>query len=289
MIRRLIGEDIKLIWLPGDDLWKVKIDASQIDQILVNLCVNARDAIPGVGELTVELDNCTLEETVHIDLGYATPTDCVRLSVSDNGCGMDEETLKHAFEPFFTTKGVGVGTGLGLATVYGAVKQNNGTIKVSSTVQQGTTIEIYIPRYSGREQNNTTETAVDHSVHGSETILVVEDEETILGLARKMLENLGYQVLTTISPPQAIQITEAFGKPIHLFLLDVIMPEINGRDLAQQLLAIKPQAKCLYMSGYTSDIIASQGLLDEGIELIQKPFSQKDLAAKVRQLLDKKN
>jgi two-component system cell cycle sensor histidine kinase/response regulator CckA len=288
MIRRLIGEDIKLIWLPGDDLWRVKMDASQIDQILVNLCVNARDAISGVGELIVELENCTLEEKDYTDTGVSIPLEYVRLSVSDNGCGMSEETLHHAFEPFFTTKGVGVGTGLGLATVYGAVKQNNGTVKVSSTLRKGTTIEIYIPRYSGKGQDKPAEPAAEGNVPGSETILIVEDEETILDLARAMLENLGYQVLTTISPPQAIELTESFTDRIHLFLLDVIMPEINGRDLAQELLAIKPEARCLYMSGYTADIIASQGLLDEGVELLQKPFSQQDLAAKVRQSLDKK-
>ena len=288
MIRRLIGEDIKLIWLPGDDLWKVKMDASQIDQILVNLCVNARDAISGVGELIVELENCTLEERDYTDTGFSIPLEYVRLSVSDNGCGMSEDTLHHAFEPFFTTKGVGVGTGLGLATVYGAVKQNNGTVKVSSTLREGTTLEIYIPRYSGKGQDKPAEPALEGNVPGSETILIVEDEETILDLTRLMLENIGYQVLTSISPPQAIQITETFTDTIHLFLLDVIMPEINGYDLAQELLAIKPEARCLYMSGYTADIIASQGLLDEGVELIQKPFSQQSLAAKVRQLLDKK-
>ena len=286
MVRRLIGEDIRLIWLPGDDLWKAKMDASQIDQILVNLCVNARDAISGVGELIVQLDNCTLNEPGYADAGYSIPQDCVRLSVSDNGCGMSEETLAHAFEPFFTTKGVGVGTGLGLATVYGAVKQNNGTVNVISTLGEGSTIEIYIPRYFGKAQDNRAEPTADGSTHGSETILIVEDEETILELARVMLENLGYQVITTISPPQAIELAKSFTDTIHLFLLDVIMPEINGRDLAQQLLAVKPEARCLYMSGYTADIIASQGLLDEGVELIQKPFSQKNLAAKVRQLLD---
>ncbi|MEE4166327.1 MAG: response regulator, partial [Desulfocapsaceae bacterium] len=206
--------------------------------------------------------------------------------VSDNGCGMDEETMNHAFEPFFTTKGVGVGTGLGLATVYGAVKQNNGTINVVSSPGQGTTIEIYIPRYYGREQEQPEDTLSKLDVRGSETILVVEDEQTILDLVREMLEHLGYHVLSSISPLQAIEIAQSCDRDIHLFLLDVIMPEINGRDLAEQLLSIKPEARCLYMSGYTSDIIASQGLLDEGIELIQKPFSQQDLAVKIRQSLD---
>jgi len=289
MIRRLIGEDIKLVWLPGNDLWKVKMDASQIDQILVNLCVNARDAISGVGELTVQLDNCMRDEEVPANVPVSHAREYVRLSVRDNGCGMSEDTLVHAFEPFFTTKDVGVGTGLGLATVYGAVKQNNGLINVTSHVQQGTTIEIFIPRYLGEELENTSEIEEkDSALPGSETILVVEDEETILELARKMLENLGYQVLTSVSPIEAVKMTKSFKRTIHLFLLDVIMPEINGRDLARKLQAIKPQAKCLYMSGYTSDIIASQGLLDEGIDLIQKPFSQQDLALKVRQSLDKK-
>ncbi len=286
MIRRLIGEDIKLVWLPGDELWKVKMDASQIDQILVNLCVNARDAIAGVGELIVKLENYTLEESSYIDADSSHSGEYVRLSVSDTGCGMDEKTLNHAFEPFFTTKGVGVGTGLGLATVYGAVKQNNGIINVSSSSGQGTTIEICIPRHQGLEQKRSEEPMIKANVNGSETILVVEDEKTILNLVREMLEHLGYNVLSTISPLEAVQITETFSKNIHLFLLDVIMPDINGRDLAEQLLTIKPKAKCLYMSGYTSDIIASQGLLDEGIDLIQKPFSQQELAVKIRQSLD---
>ena len=286
MIRRLIGEDIKLIWLPGDGLWKVKMDASQIDQILVNLCVNARDAIAGVGELIVRLENYTEGENSTMHSGSSQLGEYVRLSVSDTGCGMDEKTLNHAFEPFFTTKGVGVGTGLGLATVYGAVKQNNGMINVSSIPGQGTTIEICIPRYQGLEEERAEEKLSKANVNGSETILVVEDEQTILDLVREMLEHLGYNVLSTVSPVEAVQITETFSRNIHLFLLDVIMPEINGRDLAERLLTIKPKARCLYMSGYTSDIIASQGLLDEGIDLIQKPFSQQELAVKIRQSLD---
>ena len=286
MIRRLIGEDIKLTWLPGDGLWKVKMDASQIDQILVNLCVNARDAIAGVGELIVKLENYTEGESSTTHSGSSQLSEYVRLSVSDTGCGMDEKVLNHAFEPFFTTKGVGVGTGLGLATVYGAVKQNNGIINVSSTPGQGTTIEICIPRHQGLEQKRAEETLIKANVNGSETILVVEDEQTILDLVREMLEHLGYNVLSTASPVEAVQMTETFSKSIHLFLLDVVMPEINGRDLAERLLTLKPKARCLYMSGYTSDIIASQGLLNEGIDLIQKPFSQQELAVKIRQSLD---
>ncbi len=285
MIRRLIGEDIKLTWMPGDGLWKVKMDASQIDQILVNLCVNARDAIAGVGELIVKLENYTEGENSTVDSG-SSRSEYVRLTVSDTGCGMDEKTLNHAFEPFFTTKGVGVGTGLGLATVYGAVKQNNGIINVSSVPEQGTTIEICIPRHQGLELEHPEETLVKANVNGSETILVVEDEQTILDLVREMLEHLGYNVMSTVSPVEAVQMTETFSNDIHLFLLDVVMPEINGRDLAERLLTIKPKARCLYMSGYTSDIIASQGLLDEGIDLIQKPFSQQELAVKIRQSLE---
>ena len=287
MIRRLIGEDIKLIWMPGDDLWSVKMDASQLDQVLVNLCINARDAIAGGGELEVKLKNCIHRENEIDEESESTElVEYVCLSVRDNGCGMDEDVQNHAFEPFFTTKEVGAGTGLGLATVYGAVKQNNGAIRVKSRVGEGTIIEIFLPRYTGEQAEGPLSQILEADVSGSETILVVEDEETILDLAHEMLDSLGYKVMCTVSPLQAITIAETYHEPIDLFLLDVVMPEINGRDLADQLLTIKPEAQCLFMSGYTADIIANQGLLEDGVDLIQKPFSQQDLVVKVRQLLD---
>lgn len=285
MLRRLIGEDVDLVWRPGSDLWPVKIDPSQIDQILANLCVNARDAIAGVGKLIVETGNSSLgEEYCAAHAGFA-PGEYVRIAVSDNGCGMDKETLSHIFEPFFTTKGVGRGTGLGLATVYGAVKQNNGFINAYSEPGKGTSFSIYLPRHIGPAGQAWTGGA-GPSVGGHETILLVEDEPTILKMTTTMLQLLGYTVLAAGSPRKAIRLAGEFPPEIHLLLTDVVMPEMNGRDLAKNLLPVYPQLKCLFMSGYTSEVIAQHGILDEGVQFIQKPFSKKDLAIKVRMVLE---
>ena len=286
MLRRLIGEDVDLVWRPGSDLWPVKIDPSQIDQILANLCVNARDAIAGVGKLIVETGNNTLgEEYCAVHAGFA-PGEYVRIAVSDNGCGMDKETLAYIFEPFFTTKGVGRGTGLGLATVYGAVKQNNGFINAYSEPGNGTSFSIYLPRHIG-PAGQTRVGEPRPSVGGHETILLVEDEPTILKMTTTMLQLLGYTVLAADSPREAIRLAGEFPSKIHLLLTDVVMPEMNGRDLAKNLLPVYPQLKCLFMSGYTSEVIAQHGILDEGVQFIQKPFSKKDLAIKVRMVLEK--
>jgi PAS domain S-box-containing protein len=286
MLRRLIGEDIDLNWVAGSGLWPVKMDPSQIDQILANLCVNARGAIAGVGKITVETANITFDaEYCAINAGFI-PGDFVRLEVSDNGCGMSKETLCHIFEPFFTTKVVGEGTGLGLATVYGAVKQNNGFINVYSEPGKGTTFKIYLPRHKEKAAESLPEAIAEEAVGGEETILLVEDEPTILTITRTMLQRLGYAVLPATNPLEAIDLAATFAGTIDLLLTDVIMPGMNGRDLAEKLQADKPGLKCLFMSGYTADIIASQGVLDEKVSFIQKPFSRLDLAAKVRQVLD---
>ena len=211
----------------------------------------------------------------------------VRLSISDNGCGMDKETLAHIFEPFFTTKDVGKGTGLGLATVYGAVKQNNGCIYAYSEPGQGTTFTIYLPRYRDTVGDASLAKVVEPSVGGHENILLVEDEPTILKMTSTMLQRLGYTILAADTPRAALLLAGEHTSEIHLLLTDVVMPEMNGRDLAKSLLPINPQLKCLFMSGYTSDIIAQQGILDEGVQFIQKPFSINDLATKVRMVLDK--
>ncbi len=285
MLRRLIGEDIHLAWLPGVSLWPVKVDPSQIDQILANLCVNARDAIKGVGKMTVETENRTLEKESCSAQGDLVSGEYVRIAVSDNGCGMEKETLSHVFEPFFTTKGVGKGTGLGLSSVYGAVKQNNGFVNVYSEPGQGTTISIYLPRYRGVTDQMRTDGALEPPVGGHETILLVEDEPTILQMTASMLERLGYTVLTTGSPGEAIRVVGELAGEIHLLLTDVIMPEMNGRDLSEKLLPGYPHLKCLFMSGYTSDVIDQHRILDEGVHFIQKPFSKRDLATKVRKAL----
>ena len=285
ILRRLIGEDITLTWLPEQELWLVKADPSQIDQILANLCVNARDAINGVGRIIVETQNCTLDAHYCALNEGCIPGDYVRISVGDNGSGMDKETLARVFEPFFTTKGVGKGTGLGLATVYGIVRQNNGFVNVYSEPGQGTVFTLYFPRVAESADQEVEEQSIE-PVGGAETILVVEDEQTILEMATEMLQHLGYTVISSTSPKEALRKCNLYGGKIDLLLTDVIMPEMNGRDLAHQIQQGHPRVKSLFMSGYTADIIASQGVLEEGIHFIQKPFSHTNLAAKVRQVLD---
>jgi two-component system cell cycle sensor histidine kinase/response regulator CckA len=285
MLLRLIGEDIDLAWLPGKGLWPIKIDPAQIDQILANLCVNARDAIAGVGKITVGTDNCTLEdEYCSAHAGFA-PGQYVRIEVSDNGSGMDKETLPNIFEPFFTTKGVNEGTGLGLATIYGIVKQNNGFINVYSELEQGTTFTIYLPRHVGTENQRQLEAPAEPTLRGNETLLLVEDEPTILNMTTTMLERLGYKVLGAGTPIEAIRLADDHSVEIHLLLTDVIMPEMNGRLLAEKLLADRPEMKCLFMSGYTANVISHHGVLEEGVHFIQKPFARRELAAKIRQAL----
>ncbi|MBU0485299.1 MAG: response regulator [Proteobacteria bacterium] len=288
MLRRLIGEDIELLWQPGTEIWPIRIDPSQIDQILANLCVNARDAIAGVGTLTISTANTTLEDGLTLEHLQAKPGDYVQLSMSDTGCGMDRETIGKIFEPFFTTKGVGHGTGLGLATVYGIVRQNNGAIHVYSEPGRGTTFNIYLPRHLGeillRKENG--DDVVD--LQGNETILLVEDELTILNMVNQMLTNLGYQVLATDSPLQAIRIAEEQKQKIHLLLTDIIMPEMDGQELAGQIITLHPAVKCLFMSGYPGDAIAGRGVLPEGGHFIQKPFPLTTMATKIREVLTDK-
>ena len=288
MLRRLIGEDIHLTWLPGANLWPVRVDPSQIDQILANLCINARDAIAGVGKLTIETGNISFDEGYCTDHADFVPGDFVLLVVSDNGCGMDKKTIDKIFEPFFTTKEVGKGTGLGLATVYGIVKQNNGFINVYSELGQGTTFRIYLPRHAGATEEKRTEAGAAQLKLGQETILLVEDELVLLELNKFILERLGYQVLAAGTPGEAIRLAEEYTGEIHLLMTDVVMPEMNGQDLARKMMSLSPHLKCLFTSGYTADVIAHHGVLDEGVHFIQKPFSRKDLATKIREVLDQK-
>jgi PAS domain S-box-containing protein len=287
MLHRLIGEDIDLAWLPGDNVWPVKVDPSQIDQILANLCVNARDAIADVGKITIETSNTAFDETYCSDHPGFNPGEYVLLAVSDGGCGMDSETLDNIFEPFFTTKESERGTGLGLATVYGVVKQNKGFVNVYSEPGQGTTFKIYLPRYRSKTEA-IPDKVKDLSIElGYETILLVEDEIAILRMTAQMLERQGYKVITARTPGEAIRISLEQAGEIHLLVTDVVMPEMNGRDLAKNILSIYPNLNRLFMSGYTANVIAHHGILDEGVNFIQKPFSREQLGRKVREVLDR--
>jgi PAS domain S-box-containing protein len=289
MLRRLIGENIDLSWLPGDTLWPVKIDPSQINQILANLCVNARDAIAGVGKLTIETRTTTFDQAYCAGHAGFITGDYVMLAVTDNGCGMDKETLDNLFEPFFTTKNMGEGTGLGLAIIYGIVKQNHGFINVYSEPGQGTCFKIYLPRHHADNAQIRDETLPKEPVPtGNETILLVEDEPAILRMTRMMLERKGYSVLPAATPAEALGIANAAAGKIHLLMTDVIMPEMNGRDLADKVTQIFPDIKLLFMSGYAADVITHQGVLDAGVAFMQKPFATNELAKKIREVLDKK-
>jgi PAS domain S-box-containing protein len=286
MLHRLIGENVQLDWLPGERLWQLRIDPSQLDQILANLCVNARDAITDVGTVTIETSNVTFDASDCASRPGFLPGAYVRLVVSDDGCGMDEETLPHVFEPFFTTKPVGEGTGLGLATVYGIVRQNGGFIDVSSELGRGTAFTIYLPRHVGATESVADQAQAGPAECGQETVLLVDDEPAILKATARMLESLGYVVLAAESPGAALRLTRAREGEIHLLLTDVIMPEMNGRDLARSLLSLRPGLRSLFMSGYPADVIAPHGVLDEGVDFLEKPFSRRGLAAKVRAVLD---
>ncbi|MFH1023530.1 MAG: PAS domain S-box protein [Planctomycetota bacterium] len=287
MLNRLIGENIDLLWKPADDLWRVSMDPAQVDQILVNLMVNARDAISGVGRIVIETANVEFDAAyVKAHVG-AVPGRYVRIAVSDDGCGMDKETQGRLFEPFFTTKPQGKGTGLGLATVYGIVKQNLGFIDVYSESGKGTTFKIYMPRHeSEEEEEETGEARISAGAPtGTETVLLVEDEPALLELAQQLLELLGYTVLPVGSPVRAIRQATEYAGEIHLLMTDMVMPGMNGRDLRKWLGAVRPGMKCLFTSGHTVDIIAHQGVLDKGVHFLQKPFSMETLAVKLREAL----
>jgi signal transduction histidine kinase/DNA-binding NtrC family response regulator len=286
MLHRLIGEDIDLGCRPTTGLWLVKMDPTQVDQMLANLCVNARDAIGGVGRITIETDMVTIDEAYCVDHPGSIPGEYVLLAISDDGCGMDQETVGKIFEPFFTTKELGKGTGLGLATVHGIVKQNNGFINVYSEPGIGTTFKIYLARHSELAVKKTTESRKEASRGHGEVILLVEDEISILGLAKNILEKLGYKVLTANRSSQALELIKEHHGEINLLITDVIMPEMNGKELSDRIRKVFPELKTLFMSGFTTDIIAHQGVLDDGVNFIQKPFSIESMAVKVDKALN---
>ena len=283
-LSRLIGEDIALSFFPSRDIENIEFDPVQIEQILMNLAVNARDAMPGGGNLTFETANVSIDEAYCREhLGFI-PGNFVQISISDNGVGMDAETINHIFEPFFTTKELGKGTGLGLATVYGIVKQGGGFINVYSEPGRGTTFKIYIPV-------STDETEplkiVDHQapVPGSETVFLVEDDEMVRKMTEGCLRKLGYTVLTAAGPEEALAVFTRERNTVDLLLTDVVMPKMNGKVLYERLNSVKPDLKVLYMSGYTANVIVNHGVLNKGVQFISKPFNLSQLSKKVREAL----
>ena len=287
MLTRLIGEDIDLVMVPGTELGAVRADPGQIEQVIMNLAVNARDAMPHGGKLTIETANVKLDENFARLNAGVKPGEYVMLAISDTGSGMDAETQSHIFEPFFSTKGT-KGTGLGLSTVYGIVKQSGGYIWVSSETGKGTSLRVYLPRLVEAGELAPAEAAVASrkSVQPMETILLVEDETNLRRMACQYLETQGYKILEAADGAAALQICTAHKGPIHLLLTDVIMPGMNGHQLAERVMSLRPTTRVLYMSGYTENAIGHNGTLDEGINLLQKPFTLLALKQRVREVLD---
>ena len=286
MLRQLIGEEIRLTWQPGPELWPVKLDPAQLSQILANLCVNARDAIEGAGTILIATQNVLLDVTTAQSPEEAAIPH-VLLTVSDDGSGIDKAILDRLFEPFMTTKGVGKGTGLGLATVYGIVQQNGGDIRVYSEAGIGTTFRIYLPRHTGLEEQVVSQAPSETPRGAGETVLLVEDEVAVMEMAQEALEQLGYVVLVAATPGEALKVAEGYAKPIDLLVTDVIMPEMNGRLLAEQIALQRPALKVLYISGYPADLIAHRGVLTADADLLSKPFARHALAFRVRAALDR--
>jgi two-component system, cell cycle sensor histidine kinase and response regulator CckA len=285
----LIGEEVSLGFFSGEGLWNVRIDPTQLDQVLMNLAINARDAMPDGGRLNIETANVRVEKTHSLHGIDILPGDYVRISVKDEGTGMDKETLSHLFEPFFTTKGVGKGTGLGLATVYGIVKQNNGFIEADSAPGKGTTFRICLPRHAeGAECAETPDAAAEPAPPVSATsVLLVEDDEMVRAMLLRLLENLGCKVSCAASPHDAVDLCGSAGFPMDLLITDVAMPGMNGRELWEKVKPLRPEAKILFISGHTSDEMAKRGILEGDVPFLQKPFTKKGLAQAVKETMSR--
>jgi len=286
MLRRLIGEHIEMNTVVGAESCLVKADTGQIEQVIMNLVINARDAMPEGGQITLETANLELDEAYAAKHEGVVPGPYVMLAISDTGVGMDAETKAHIFEPFFTTKGLGQGTGLGLSTVYGIVKQSGGHVWVYSEPGQGSSFKVYLPRVVEAEAPVRKEDRPVENVSGHETVLVVEDEPMLRELVEAMLSSCGYSILTVENPVQAEEFSKDYDGPIHLLLTDVVLPGISGREVARKVSAHRPDIKVLYTSGYTPDAIVHHGVLEAGLHFIQKPFTIETLASKVRAVLN---
>jgi len=273
--------------MPCGETWPIKIDPGQIDQILVNACVNARDAMGGAGRISIETSNVAIDATYAARHADAEPGHYVELAISDDGCGMDAETREHAFEPFYTTKALGHGTGLGLATVYGIAKQNGGFIGLYSELGHGTTIRVYFPRCHSAVSAPDEAEEESPTLEGSESLLLAEDEEAVRVTTALYLRSLGYDVIDAGSPEGALDAAREGGTSLDLLITDVVMPGMDGKQLAERLRESHPELKVLFMSGYTSNVIAHRGVLDEGVEFLSKPIARQDLAARIRRILDR--
>jgi len=287
MLARMIGENVSLRTIAQPGLSRIKADPSQIEQVLLNLAVNARDAMPSGGVLTIETANTYVDEEFCRRYTDVSPGEYVVVSVSDTGMGMTAEVKQRLFEPFFTTKALGKGTGLGLATVYGVVKQNRGTINVYSELGHGTCFKIYLPKAEGEASPSTEDLAEEQLPGGSETVLLVEDDTGVREFTRRVLVQLGYHVLAAHNGEEALSLAREYGEQIWLLLTDVVLPGINGRQVAEALARERPGLKVLYASGYTHDTIMNQGALEQNLHFISKPFSAKSLAHKLRERLDR--
>jgi CheY-like chemotaxis protein len=284
MLRRVIGEDVELILRLAPDAGNVRLDPGHVEQAIVNLAVNSRDAMPSGGRLTIESAQVPLDESYARAHPGVEPGDYVMIAVSDNGQGMDAETRRRIFEPFFTTKDVGKGTGLGLATVYGMVKQTGGDIWVYSEPGHGTTFKLYFPRVAEQAADESPDPALLPETRG-ETILVVEDEEPVRNLTVTMLQHMGYRVLKAAGGDEALAASDRFAGEISLLLTDVVMPKMSGRKLASEMRLRRPSVRVLYLSGYTENTVVHHGVLDSGVEFLAKPFSREMLALKIREVL----
>ncbi len=285
ILGRLIGEDVALSVRRDPQLWKTKVDAGQVEQIIMNIAVNARDAMPRGGKFAIETANAVLTESQTAGIPDARPGEYVLMALTDSGCGMDYATKQHIFEPFFTTKGPDQGTGLGLATVYGIVKQSGGHVDVYSEIGIGTTFKVYFPRMMETGCSHRVELDAKAPLRGTETVLLVEDEEGVRTLLRLVLQRLGYNVLDARHGGEALLICERYKDLIHIMVTDVIMPQMSGRELSERLRPLRPEMKVLFMSGYTDDAVVRHGMLDARTPFLQKPISPDALAQKVREVL----